>query len=64
MEMNCKRFFLKVEMFFVYLVLLKLLDLLREATKFFFAYRQVLEALKNLTGFQVRKPKLDLKNVS
>lgn len=35
LEMNCKRFFLKVEMFFVYLVLLKLLDLLREATKFF-----------------------------
>lgn len=32
--------------------------------KVFFAYRQVLEALKNLTGFQVRKPKLDLKNVS
>lgn len=27
-------------------------------------FRQVLEALKNLAGFQVRKPKLDLKNTS
>lgn len=51
LEMNCKSCFFESGN-----------DLLREATEgwgFFFAYRQVLEALKNLTGFWIRKPKLD-----
>jgi len=75
LEMSCKRHFFEgghvgcflvffLFCFFVCLFLLKLLDLVRETTEGFFSFRQVLEALKNLTGFRLRKPQFDLKNLS
>lgn len=60
LEINCKRHFLEVVMFcHVCLVLLKLPHLLRLQKAFLLA----LEALKNLTCFQVMKPKYALKNL-
>lgn len=57
-----KGIFSAVIMFFhVCPVLLKLPELLREATEGFLAGAG---GIKDLTGFQVRKPKYDLKNLS
>lgn len=49
--------------FNVCLAVLKVPDFLKEPTESFMAYRQVLEALRGLAGFQVRKPNLELKNL-